>query len=546
MNGHGKILDCTLRDGAYLIDKEFGRKTIRGIIGGLVRAGVDYIEIGFLQNEGFGEGRTVFRDGADAAQYIPKDRGRSRFTVLADYSRYDIGNLDAFDGTSFDAVRACFFKDERYAVMSFCRKIRQLGYELFVQPVDIMGYEDAEIIELIQNVNEIRPACFSIVDTFGSMYEADLLRIYSLVHHNLAPGIRMGFHSHNNLQMSSALSQSFLKMTFGQREAVVDATLFGMGRGAGNTPTELIAEYMVARLGYDYRIDELMDLMDGYVDNLRARCSWGYSLPYFVAGAFSAHVNNIAYLTDKNGIRARDMRYILDKIGKKQRKRYDYDLLEREYLDYIRSDIDDSKELRRLGEELSNREVLILAPGGSAVREKKRLLEYVNQKHPVVICVNFVSGVCPADYLFFSNARRYEAWEGQEAFQSAEKLVTSNIPRRDENCTVLSFVRLAKYQNSYADNSVILALRLLDLLGVKEVSLAGFDGYKRERAGNYADADMEISERKAENKNQRIAQLLEEYFRERKHRIPVHMITGGSAFAEIFDSPEDKKPCRAQ
>ena len=291
--------------------------------------------------------------------------------MLADYSRYDISNLDPFDGSSFDAVRACFFKDERYAVMSFCRRIKQLGYELFVQPVDIMGYSDSEIIELLQNVSEIRPACFSIVDTFGSMYEADLLRIYSLVHHNLAPGIRVGFHSHNNLQMSSALSQSFLKMTFGQREAVVDATLGGMGRGAGNTPTELIAEYMVSRLGYDYRMDELLDLLDGYVDNLRARCSWGYSLPYFVAGAFSAHVNNISYLTDKNGIRAKDMRYILDKIGKRERKRYDYELLEREYLDYIRSDIDDSRTVDTLRAALSGRAVLIVAPGASAVREKE-------------------------------------------------------------------------------------------------------------------------------------------------------------------------------
>ena len=64
MNGHGKILDCTLRDGAYLIDKDFGEKNIRGIIGGLARAGTDYIEIGFLQNEGFGEGRTVFKERA--------------------------------------------------------------------------------------------------------------------------------------------------------------------------------------------------------------------------------------------------------------------------------------------------------------------------------------------------------------------------------------------------------------------------------------------------------------------------------------------------
>lgn len=535
MNGHGKILDCTLRDGAYLIDKNFGDKNIRGIIGGLVRAGADYIEIGFLQNEGFGEGKTVFRDGADASRYVPGERGRSRFTVLADYSRYDIGNLDPFDGSSFDAVRACFFKDERYAVMPFCRKVKQLGYELFVQPVDIMGYSDSEIIELIQNVNEIRPSCFSIVDTFGSMYESDLLRIYSLVHHNLASTIRVGFHSHNNMQMSSALSQSFLRMTYGQREAVVDATLGGMGRGAGNTPTELIAEYMVSRLGYDYRMDELLDLLDGYVDNLRARCTWGYSLPYFVAGAFSAHVNNISYLTDKNGIRAKDMRYILDKIGAKERKRYDYDLLEREYLDYIRSDIDDSRELEALRSVLSGRSVLLIAPGKSAVMEQKRVLECIREQNPVVISVNFEASVCSSDYLFFSNARRFEAWAGKNTAADQRTIVTSNIPHEGHCCTVLSFVRLAKYQNSYADNSVILLLRLLDLVGAGEILLAGFDGYGRERGHNYADVDMEISEQKARDKNLKIRTLLEEYFRERRGSAPVRLLTGGSAFSETIE-----------
>lgn len=535
MNGHGKILDCTLRDGAYLIDKNFGDKNIRGIIGGLVRAGADYIEIGFLQNEGFKEGKTVFRNGAHASGYIPVKRGRSRFTVLADYSRYDIGNLDPFDGSSFDAVRACFFKNERYEVMPFCRKVKMLGYELFVQPVDIMGYSDIEIIELIRNVNEIRPSCFSIVDTFGSMYESDLMRIYSLVHHNLAPGIRVGFHSHNNMQMSSALSQSFLKMTYGQREAVVDATLGGMGRGAGNTPTELIAEYMVSRLGYDYRMDELLDLLDGYVDNLRARCSWGYSLPYFVAGAFSAHVNNISYLTDKNGIRAKDMRYILDKIGSRERKRYDYDLLEKEYLDYIRSDIEDGRELEMLRSVLSGRPVLVIAPGTSAVREKERVQECIREKHPVIISVNFQAGICPSDYIFFSNARRFEAWAGKNTAADQSIIVTSNVPHEGYACTVLSFVRLAKYQNRYADNSVILLLRLLDIVEAGEILLAGFDGYGKEQGHNYADVDMEISEQKARNKNLKLRTLLEEYFRERRGSAPVKLITGESAFSEIID-----------
>lgn len=74
MNHHAMLLDCTLRDGAYLVDKKFGENNIYGIIEGLMKAKIDCIEIGFFQNEGFGEGKTVYRNSADAKKYIPKDK----------------------------------------------------------------------------------------------------------------------------------------------------------------------------------------------------------------------------------------------------------------------------------------------------------------------------------------------------------------------------------------------------------------------------------------------------------------------------------------
>ena len=312
---HAMLLDCTLRDGAYLIDKKFGRNAINGIIAGLMDSGVDLIEIGFLQNEGFGEGKTVYKNSKDAEEYVPNDKKDTLFTVLADYSRYSIDNLDDYTGKSFDAVRACFFKKERYDVIDFCKSIKAKGYKLFVQPVDILGYSDSELIEFINMINTLEPYCLSIVDTFGSMYIDDLQRVFSLIDHNLIGSCKIGFHSHNNMQMSSALSQEFVRMSFGKRKVVVDATLSGMGRGAGNTPLELIAQYMVTKYNYNYDMDAILDVIDGYMDNIRSKCAWGYDTNYFIAGTYSAHVNNIAYLKNKSSIRYKDIRYILNKIG---------------------------------------------------------------------------------------------------------------------------------------------------------------------------------------------------------------------------------------
>ena len=168
------------------------------------------------------------------------------------------------------------------------------------------------------------------------------------------------------MQMSSALSQEFLRMTYGQRKVVVDSTISGMGRGAGNTPTELVAQYMVSKLGYTYDIDALLDVIDEYMDHIRTICTWGYDTNYFIAGAYSAHVNNITYLKNKNSIRYKDTRYILNKIGAVPRKRYHYDLLEKTYMDYVNSEIDDNAVISKLIKIFSNKNIVVVCPGSTA------------------------------------------------------------------------------------------------------------------------------------------------------------------------------------
>ena len=493
---HAKLLDCTLRDGAYLIDKKFGDNTIHGIINGLVKTGVDLIEIGFLQDDGFGEGKTVFKDSTDAEKFIPQKRNGALFTVLADYSRYSIENLDFFTGQSFDAVRACFFKKERFDVIDFCKEIKRKGYKLFVQPVDILGYTDVELIEFIEQVNLLEPYCFSIVDTFGSMYAEDLRRVFELINHNLIGSCKIGFHSHNNMQMSNALSQEFLRMTFGQRRVVVDATISGMGRGAGNTPTELLAQYMVSKLGYTYDIDSLLDIIDEYMDNIRSRCSWGYDTHYFIAGAYSAHVNNIYYLQKKNSIKYKDIRYILNKIGAVPRKRYHYDLLEETYLNYLKSDIDDSKTIQELNNTLKGKNIVIIAPGKTAKTMSDTIIKYIQENDSVVISVNFRHDRIKSDYMYFSNVKRYSYWSNDKETQNVAKILTSNITDKPKgNEKIVSFVELIKCGWEHMDNSVILLLRLLDKLNVRSVALAGLDGfdYQLSNSSNYASSEMELS-----------------------------------------------------
>ena len=537
---HAMLLDCTLRDGAYIVDKTFGDDTIIGIIKGLVKSRIDCIEIGFFQDEGFGPGKTVYKNSKDAQKYVPLDKGGSIFTVLADCSRYSIENLDECTGDSIDAVRECFFKNERNKAIDNCKAIIKKGYKCFVQPVDILGYTDIELIEFINNINEVEPYCLSIVDTFGSMYQEDLHRVFEIINHNLTPGCKVGFHSHNNMQLSNALSQEFLRMTYGKREVVIDGTISGMGRGAGNTPTELIAQYMVSQLGYNYDMDELLDIIDDYMDNIKSKCSWGYSTSYFVAGSYGAHVNNIAYLSQKNSIRSKDIRYILNKVGSDARKRYDYDLLEKTYIEYLEANVNDDLALNKLYQQLNNKEILILVPGKRVSIEQDRIKDYIQNNNPVVISVSYVDANFTADYVYMSNVRRYNYWKDKKLFISKKKIITSNIKVEKENESeyIISFNNLVKCGWNHIDNSTLMLLRLLDKLEVGSIAIAGFDGYSFDGdiISNYASKELELSNvvDNPTELNKEIYSMLEDYNETRKSKITIKFITE-SRFAEIFE-----------
>lgn len=526
---HVQLLDCTLRDGGYLVDAQFGNTVIKGIIKGLADSGIDVVECGFLKDEPHVKGSTIFNHAAQLRSFLPEDRRQTSFVCLADYSRYTISNLEPFDGTSIDGVRACFFKHERYDVINFCKEITEKGYKLYVQPVDILGYTDAELLELIEMVNPLEPYAFSIVDTFGSMYKEDLRRVFYLIDRNLNAASRIGFHSHNNLQMSFSLSQEFIDMTQGLRKVVIDATMAGMGRGAGNTNTELVMQYMNRKYNIGYDIDTVLDLIDNYIDGIRNLCSWGYSTAYFLAGSYSAHVNNISYLTAKAGISSRDINYLLNRIGSDARKRYDYDLLEKTYMEYTGTIRNDEKEVAALKDSLRGKDIVMLLPGHSIVTHREDILNYCAEKKPVVISVNLLSHDYPINYVYFSNKKRYNYWKNANRFPEYKKIVTSNVTNIEEkNQIIIDFTRLIKCGWDQLDNSGILLLRLLDELDVASIAMAGFDGYSHDsKSTNYMHKEMEKTRNtvNADDANRDVQSMLEDYINTRQSDCPICFLT---------------------
>lgn len=186
--------------------------------------------------------------------------------------------------------------------------IKNKGYKLFIQGVNSLNYSDRELLEIVAMVNEVHPYSFGIVDTYGAMYMDDVDRLYSLIDHNMLPDICINFHSHNNYQLSFAFAQEVIKLSgTGSRQIIIDGTLGGMGKVAGNLNTELIVEYLVRKKYYDYEFEDVLDMLDDYIYKYTLKYKWGYSTAAMMAGIYKSHPNNVIYLTEKFRLDTKDI-----------------------------------------------------------------------------------------------------------------------------------------------------------------------------------------------------------------------------------------------
>ena len=486
------LLDCTLRDGAYIVDSQFGAASMKGIIKHLQDASVEIIEVGWLKDKPHEEGSSFYHVPADAEQYIINKNPNSLYVAMIDWNRYDDSVLPPYDGKSIDAVRVVFPYGKHKEGIEIGLRIREKGYIVMFQAANTLAYSNEDLVALATEMNKINPASLSMVDTFGAMYEEDVERIATCLDVHLNKDIKMGIHTHNNQQLAFSNTLTFLRvMEKSGRKVMVDSSLCGMGRGAGNATTELVANYLNKKCGCHYNVDAIMDAIDVYMGYYKENFEWGYSTAYCIAGMYCCHVNNIAYLLKNHRTSSKDMRLIIESLSPDDRKKYDYDLLEEKYIQNQSRYVDDEKALLKLQEELSKKSILLVAPGKSSISEQEKIKEYININKPVVIGINAVLPGYQYDYLFFVNPARYEYAKTTypDVFAKTCKIVLSNIKNTaDEGETVIGFNNVIKRGWTHFDNAAICAFRLMDRIGVSNVAVAGFDGFQNRYNESYADA----------------------------------------------------------
>ena len=487
-----QVLDCTLRDGGYCNNCRFGFENEKKIIHGLVEANVDIIECGFLMNTvEYDQDVTRFTSLDEVAKIIPKDKEGKTFVMLTDYGKYRPEDLPEYDGVSVDGLRVAFHKKDRIAALKECKKIKNKGYKVFVQVMVSLSYTDEEFLDLIRRVNELEPYAFYIVDSFGMMKRKDLTRLFYLVEHNLNEKIKIGFHSHNNMQLAYSNAQSLVDL-HSDRDLIIDSSVYGMGRGAGNLNTELFVQYLNDNADGNYDIKPLLSIIDEILNAFYQRNYWGYSLPNYLSAAHNAHPNYAGYLDDKKTLTVENMNEIFDMMDEDKKVSYDKDYIEQLYLRYMATGKSQEGHKAELQEKIKGKTILLIAPGKSSIEERKKIASFINED-VVTISVNYNYPLVNTDYIFLSNLRRFRELD---ASNREKCIVTSNIPA-DNVYIQTKYRELLCDIEAVKDNAGLMAIKYFTQMGAKKIYLAGFDGYSHDEKENYGESTMAFVTRTA-------------------------------------------------
>ena len=492
--GRIELLDCTLRDGGYVNDWEFGQDNIVTLFERLVSSEVDYIEIGFMDDRRtFDVNRSITPGTAGMNKlYGHLAKRKSQVVGMIDYGTCDISLIQPQKDTVMDGIRVIFKKQKMHQAVEYMGRLKELGYKVFTQAVSITSYNDEELQELINLVNELNPYAFSLVDTYGLLHKEQLMHYFNFANEHLNPEIKLGYHAHNNFQLAFANCVEIIESSIGERDILVDGTLYGMGKSAGNAPVELLANYMNKHLGKKYHVNQMLEAIDVTIMDIYRKIPWGYNLRFFVSASNDCHPNYVTYLMDKKKLSMSSINHILEKLEGEAKLLYDQDYIESLYVQYQKRECDDSVDFEALKEQLQGCNVLLVAPGKRIYSDKEKVESYIGQKKPVIISINFIPSEYKVDYAFLSNAKRYVAQATKISAKDVKLIATSNVTKAEGAFDyVFSYSKLLDEDALIVDNPMIMLMKLLNDMKVKEIGLAGFDGYEKTALPNYINANME-------------------------------------------------------
>lgn len=281
-----KVLDCTIRDGGLMNKHLFSDEFVRGIHRALAQAGIDYMEIGYKADKAlfdadeYGQWKTC--DDEDVKRFFGDDDPGIKLSVMADVGRTNQKDILEKRESLIDLIRVACYIHQIPAALDMVKHAKDKGYEVSVNLMAISTVPEFELNKGLELIGKSETDMLYLVDSFGSLYFEqidDLLRRYRAV---MSEGKQVGIHAHNNQQM--AYANTVYAAIHGA--TLLDSTIDGLGRGAGNCPTELLLGFL---RNPKFKQRPLIEAVERWTLPLRQQVDWGYSIPYMITGQMNQH-----------------------------------------------------------------------------------------------------------------------------------------------------------------------------------------------------------------------------------------------------------------
>ena len=282
-----KVVDCTIRDGGLINDHRFEDKFVKAVYRAASASGVDYVELGYrLSKKQYSPdkyGRSKFCDEDFLKEITEGVPNGAKVATMVDIGRVELDDIKPKKESVIDLMRvACYVKDIDKAI-AYVKHLSDKGYET---TVNIMAVSTALQPDLEEGLAELAGSPVKVVyvvDSYGALFSEQIHFLVKLYKKYFQPkGIEVGIHTHNNQQLAFANTIEAIR----KGANYLDGSIFGIGRGPGNCPLELLLAFLK---NPKFNLDPVLEIIEKEFLPLKEKMEWGYIIPYMITGILNQH-----------------------------------------------------------------------------------------------------------------------------------------------------------------------------------------------------------------------------------------------------------------